>query len=389
LYYRNDIQEGHHFCDTLYGCFKAGLGYGLQMGGGIGYLFNLTNGTRWVLDVTFFFVVNIGMLNLVGGVIITTFGQLRENQAAIKEDTEGVCFVCNIDRQVFDRASTEPEGFKTHIKVDHNMWNYLYFIFLLWEQDKDDDDGLEQYVRRAIDGNEITWFPVNKAIRLDQAASAEDALLHDLRKSILKSELGVASKLDKFQTNINIVLEQLNQTLKQDHIQERVDTAPGTAKRRNKRASTSHPGTAQDRKDSSAQDRWGQGKTLLLELVEITGFHILLEPHESLLCVVSVDEAVSVQVPCHPVVRQAVSFAGENKFRLLEKVLAQDSRTCLVRIMKQSSKFEGQEEIDTVKIPVDDLLLAEGALLEVFFQIKGTGPSCKLAVVSSCVGASL
>jgi inositol 1,4,5-triphosphate receptor type 3 len=65
-------------------------------------------------------------------------------------DTLEVCFICGINKQVFDRASDEPEGFKTHIKVDHNMWNYLYFIFMLWEQDKDDDDGLEQYVRRAI-----------------------------------------------------------------------------------------------------------------------------------------------------------------------------------------------------------------------------------------------
>ncbi len=100
--------NGHHYCDTLYGCFKTGLGYGLQLGGGIGYLWNQSLGIRWLLDVSFFFVVNVGMLNLVGGVIITTFGQLRENQARIKEDTEGLCFICNIDRQVFDRASTEP-----------------------------------------------------------------------------------------------------------------------------------------------------------------------------------------------------------------------------------------------------------------------------------------
>lgn len=67
--------------------------------------------------------------------------------------------------QVFDRASDQPEGFRTHVRVDHNMWNYLSFIFLLWEQDKDDDDGLEQYVRRAIAAHDIAWFPMNKVSR--------------------------------------------------------------------------------------------------------------------------------------------------------------------------------------------------------------------------------
>ena len=373
----------------MYGCFKAGLGYGLQMGGGIGYLFNPTNGTRWVLDVSFFFVVNVGMLNLVAGVIITTFGQLREHQASIKEDTEGVCFVCNIDRQVFDRASTEPEGFKTHVKVDHNMWNYLYFIFMLWEQDRDDDDGLEQYVRRAIEKNEITWFPLNKAIRLDQAASTEDALLYDLKKNIAKSELGVANKLDKFQTNINIVLEQLNQTLKQDHIEERVDTAPGNAKRRNKRTSTASASTTQDR--PSVPDRWSMGKTLLLELVEISGFAVPLQPHESLLCTVVAGDTV-INVPCNPVVRQTVTFAGENKFRLLDRVMAKDDRMCTVRILKQSSRSNAREEkedLGSVQIPIDDLLLSEGALLEIFFHLENSAANCKLSVVSSCIDASL
>ncbi|RYG93810.1 hypothetical protein EON65_58385, partial [archaeon] len=123
------------------------LGYGLLMGGGVGDVFSTTVYQRWLLDISYYFIVNIGMLNLIGGVIITTFGQLRENKAKRMEDTVGVCFVCNIERQVFDRASIQPNGFNTHIKLDHNMWNYLYYIFMLWEQDRDDDDGLEQYVR--------------------------------------------------------------------------------------------------------------------------------------------------------------------------------------------------------------------------------------------------
>ncbi|KAJ1388392.1 hypothetical protein B484DRAFT_307600, partial [Ochromonadaceae sp. CCMP2298] len=114
IYFRDEMIEDQLFCHTLYGCYKVALGYGLRMAGGVGDVFNPTVGRRWPLDVTFFFIVNVGMLNLIAGVIITTFGQLREEQARVDADTSGVCFICGINKQVFDRASDEPDGFQTH-----------------------------------------------------------------------------------------------------------------------------------------------------------------------------------------------------------------------------------------------------------------------------------
>eukprot|EP01037_Dinobryon_pediforme_P016723 gene16723-16903_t len=83
---------------------------------GVGDAFRLTLGRRWVLDVTFYLAITVGMLNLISGVIITTFGKLRGDKAIRYADTVGVCFICSIDKQIFDRASAEPEGFKTHVK---------------------------------------------------------------------------------------------------------------------------------------------------------------------------------------------------------------------------------------------------------------------------------
>ena len=222
LWNANDANNGQelYFCGNLFDCYLVTLGYGLREGGGVGDLFRATLGKRWLLDVSFYFVITCGMLNLIAGVIITTFGQLRENKGRQMLDTTGVCFICSIDKQVFDRASSEPEGFKTHVKIDHNIWNYLYFIFLLWEQDKDDDDGMEQYVRRAIEANEIAWFPLNKAIRLDAAKGGDDLFNMKLRKSINQIESSIGSKMEKFQTTLTVVLEQMNQVLKKDIAQD-------------------------------------------------------------------------------------------------------------------------------------------------------------------------
>jgi hypothetical protein len=150
------------------------------------------------------------------GMIIDTFGSLRAQKMVRMKDTLEVCFICNIDKQVFDRAADESEGFKTHVKVDHNIWNYLYFIFLLWEQDRDDDDGLEQYVRRAIDADEITWFPLNKAMRLESVANQSEIVRKELAETIQTTQENVLVKLNDFQSDVQVMLNQLLSTLKQE-----------------------------------------------------------------------------------------------------------------------------------------------------------------------------
>jgi len=72
------------------------------------------------------------MLNVVFGIIIDTFGSLRAEKMEKYHDTINKCFICAIDKQVFDRASDQPNGFERHIRYDHRMWNYLYFIIFLW-----------------------------------------------------------------------------------------------------------------------------------------------------------------------------------------------------------------------------------------------------------------
>jgi hypothetical protein len=125
--------------------------------------------------------------------------------------------MCGIDKQVFDRASAEPDGFEVHIKSDHNMWSYLYFIFMLWEQDKDDDDGLEQYVRRAIEASDISWFPLNKAIRLDHADTEEELTLREIETEIQAFERVLETKIANMESDMSGVMELLSQTVRMHH----------------------------------------------------------------------------------------------------------------------------------------------------------------------------
>ena len=172
-------------------------------------------GYRYIVDTLYFVVVLIVLLNVMFGIVIDTFGNLRTAKAERLLDTTGKCFVCGIDKQVFDRAADGVQGFSDHIRRDHNMWNYLYFIIYIWEQDKDDDDGLEQFVRRSIAVNDINWFPMNKAMRLDVAESEEDILLGELKEDVAGADSKMTQKLAAFQAEISATLDEISRGMVQ------------------------------------------------------------------------------------------------------------------------------------------------------------------------------
>lgn len=169
-------------------CLLTLTGYGIRLETGIGEQMKHSLGPRYIIDNLFFFVIIIILLNVIFGIIIDTFSDLRTKKIKTLEDTTQRCFICGIDKHIFDRAIDHQQwGFKHHITMDHNMWNYLYFIIHIWEQDKDDDDGLEQYVRHCVDTDDTTFFPLNKAMRLRVASTAGEGLRHNLIENVSKT----------------------------------------------------------------------------------------------------------------------------------------------------------------------------------------------------------
>ena len=169
------------------------------------------------LHFLYFLIVTIAMLNIIFGIIVDTFSSLRADKNEKQRDTTEVCFICGQSKQKFDRAANSPDGFKDHIKNDHNMWSYLAFVFFVWEQDKDDDDGLEYYVRQKVDvKNEITWFPINKAMRLDDRESDVDALKKAILDDIQSTEKSVFDRMTAIQADVDGFLDKFTSALKQD-----------------------------------------------------------------------------------------------------------------------------------------------------------------------------
>lgn len=116
---------GESMCQDMINCFITVTNTGLRQGGGIGdyirpqsFVQNKTD-YFWKLIYTFTFhiVTIVILLNIVFGIIIDSFAQLRTEKQDRDDDIKYKCFICGIHRSTFDK---EGEGFETHIKKDHN-----------------------------------------------------------------------------------------------------------------------------------------------------------------------------------------------------------------------------------------------------------------------------
>ncbi|NXS95022.1 ITPR2 protein, partial [Jacana jacana] len=140
-------------CDTLLMCIVTVLNQGLRNGGGVGDVLRKPSkdeplfAARVVYDLLFYFIVIIIVLNLIFGVIIDTFADLRSEKQKKEEILKTTCFICGLERDKFDNKTV---SFEEHIKSEHNMWHYLYFIVLVKVKDPTEYTGPESYVAQMI-----------------------------------------------------------------------------------------------------------------------------------------------------------------------------------------------------------------------------------------------
>ena len=115
-------EEVERSCDTLFMCIVTTLNKGLRNGGGIGDVLRQPSSQvscseadggvprcplqeplyffRVIYDMMFFFIVIIITLNLIFGVIIDNFADLRTEKQRNDEILRNTCFICGKQRYV-------------------------------------------------------------------------------------------------------------------------------------------------------------------------------------------------------------------------------------------------------------------------------------------------
>ena len=96
----DDLEPKERACDSLIMCIITTMNHGLRNGGGIGDVLRSPSSNeplfvaRVIYDLLFFFVVIIIILNLIFGVIIDTFADLRSEKQQKEEILKNTCFIC-------------------------------------------------------------------------------------------------------------------------------------------------------------------------------------------------------------------------------------------------------------------------------------------------------
>uniref|UniRef100_A0A8C1Y5S6 Inositol 1,4,5-trisphosphate receptor n=1 Tax=Cyprinus carpio TaxID=7962 RepID=A0A8C1Y5S6_CYPCA len=192
------VDDVERACDSLWMCMITVLSHGLRSGGGVGDVLRKPSkgerlfAARVVYDLLFFFLVIIIVLNLIFGVIIDTFADLRSEKQRKEEILKTTCFICGLERDKFDNKTVT---FEEHIKEEHNLWHYLYFIVLVRVKDSTEYTGPESYVAQMIKEHNLDWFPRMRAMSLVSSdGEGEQNELRSLQEK-LESTMRLVSNL--------------------------------------------------------------------------------------------------------------------------------------------------------------------------------------------------
>ncbi|CAG9800819.1 unnamed protein product [Chironomus riparius] len=189
-------------CDSLFMCIITSLNHGLRNGGGIGDILRTPSFLetsylpRVVYDLLFFFVIIIIVLNLIFGVIIDTFADLRLEKQEKEKILRNTCFICSLHSSVF---CNKKISFEEHMKSYHNMWHYLYFIAHLRIKNPTEFTGPESYVHHMILMNNLEWFPRQRTASLNEDENNEEISksdVHELKK-MLEGTRDIIANLSK------------------------------------------------------------------------------------------------------------------------------------------------------------------------------------------------
>jgi hypothetical protein len=140
------------------------------MGGGMGDNMSVISRqdedfyARLVFDMGFYMLINIVFMNIVFGIIVDTFSQMRDEYDQRNLDASDNCFVCGLTRGDFGKGG---KNFDKHKDKHHNPWKYVYYLYYLKEKKEDELSGLEQAVLASFHRLNTDWIPIGSTLYLE------------------------------------------------------------------------------------------------------------------------------------------------------------------------------------------------------------------------------
>ena len=158
----NDIPD--NYCLSLSFCFLTNFDAGIRARGGAGdqmVRISFERNTpgyivRLFYDVTYFLICIIIMIDLVFGIILGTFSEMREEERKHDNDKINHCFLCHVTREVIEK---KREDFQVHRNKKHYLWNYVEYMIFLKFANYHELNALNSFAKMNLDKKNICFLP--------------------------------------------------------------------------------------------------------------------------------------------------------------------------------------------------------------------------------------
>lgn len=153
------------FCKSSVQCLLFMISQGIRAGGGIGEVLPTVSFYQdpgfFMLRFFYDIIFHIGVVWILGnvfvGIIVDTFGELRDINWSRENDIKNICFICQISR---DDCLKKNIDFDTHVVKEHNVWNYVYFLTYLHLSNANDFNRVENSVWEKLIDQDYGWIPM-------------------------------------------------------------------------------------------------------------------------------------------------------------------------------------------------------------------------------------
>jgi len=192
-------------CETLFQCFFTYMNEGIRSDGIADVLIRPTDtGQRYpryiweapwesafiLWDFCYFCLVVLILLAIVTGVIIDTFGELRDQATQKSERLKSACFICGLHENALP-------NFDRHMIEEHDLWSYVAYTIHLQEKPISQHSALESHIHAMLIQGDATFLPSNKAAVLKMHEANDDASNGDVINRIndLESSMDCVAQL--------------------------------------------------------------------------------------------------------------------------------------------------------------------------------------------------
>ena len=158
----NDIPD--NYCLSLSFCFLTNFDAGIRARGGAGdqmVRISFERNTnlylcRLVYDLSYFLICIIIMIDLIFGIILGTFSEMREEERKHDNDRINHCFICHITREIIEK---KREDFKFHRDEKHFLWKYVEYMIFLKFSDMHELNAFNSFAKINLDKKNSCFLP--------------------------------------------------------------------------------------------------------------------------------------------------------------------------------------------------------------------------------------